>query len=149
MTEKNMQTFFGKFISNNPPPHAEAYELKFSKKNSIPFNVVQPHQITALMNSRRGGFFHKITDQPWGYTMNVRYTSKKPFDCFILANTPAFVVIWFYRPREKRIFVKIPIEVFLNEATISSRKSLTEIRAFEIGEAIEIILPKEKPAVNS
>lgn len=140
MTEKLMQTMFGKYLEANPPLQSELYELKICKKSSIPFNAVQPHQIAALLKATTTALYHKIADSPvsWGAGTAVRFTAKKPFDCFILVGAPAYIVIWFYHPRGKKVFIKISIGVFLQEMQTSVRKSLTETRALEIGIPLEI-----------
>jgi len=140
ISEKTMQSIFGRHLRKNPPPTAEVYELKISKKNSIPFDAVQPHQIEALQAAQTGGYYFKIPDQPvsWGASTQMRFAAKKPFDCFMIVNTPAFVVLWFYKLRQPKVFIKIPIRTFLAEKAISERKSLTETRALEIGESISI-----------
>lgn len=140
ISEKTMQSIFGRHLRKNPPPTAEVYELKISKKDSISFEAVQPHQVEALQAAQTAGFYFKIPDNPvsWGAATAIRFTAKKPFDCFMIVNTPAFVVLWFYKLRQPKVFIKIPIRTFLAEKAISTRKSLTEKRALEIGTIISI-----------
>ena len=133
MTEKEMQTLFGKHIQSNPPSQTEVYELKICKNTSLPFGDLKEHQIKALSDAESNFCYHRITDQPWIKDRPWTYTIKKPFDCFILVKAKAFVVLWFYKPRQSRVFIKIPIGAFLQEKEISKRKSITERRALEIG----------------
>ena len=121
-----MQTFFGKYLKENSPDETEVYELKFTKGISIPFDRVPEHQIEALLKSENEGLYHKITDQPWGRTSNIRYTSKKPFDCLFITKVKAYLVVWFYVPRKPKIFYKIRIKDFLEMEKQTDRKSFTE-----------------------
>lgn len=134
MVERDMQTFFGKHIQAFPPKQTEVYELKIVKGTSIPFNAVQEHQLQALFKASEDSIYHKITDQPWLPNRPNSFTSKKPFDCFVIVKAKAFIVLWFYKPRQPKIFIKIPIKAWYQEMLKSSRKSLTEERALEIGE---------------
>lgn len=140
MIEKHMQVFFGKYLKSHYPPSSEAYELKICKGTSLSFDAVQEHQIKALLEAEETGFYYKIPDQPvsWGADSPIRFAAKKPFDCLVLVKVKSYVVIWFYHERQKKIFLKIPIKVFIHEKEISTRKSLTEERANEIGEAVYI-----------
>jgi hypothetical protein len=138
MTEKDMQTLFGRHIKLHPPTQTEVYELKICKGTSLSFGDLKPHQQEALVNAEDNCLYHKITDQPWIKDRPWTYTLKKPFDCFILVEVKSFVVVWYYKSRKPKIFIKIPIKEFLKEQTISARKSLTEKRALEIGKPFMI-----------
>lgn len=140
MVEKDMQKIFKTHLDKNPIKATELYELKICKMNAMPFSSVQEHQIAALLQAHNGNLYHKIQDNPvsWGQGTFMRFTKKKPFDCLVLAHVASFVVIWYYRPREKKYFIKVPIEAFILEMKNSTRKSLTEARAREIGEVVEI-----------
>lgn len=134
MTERQMQTFFGKFVQNNSPSQSEVYELKIAKGTSLPFDSVQTHQKVALLQAEQSHLFHKITDQPWLPDRPYSFTAKKPFDCFVLVKVQSYVVLWFYKPRQPKIFIKIRIKDWIDEQNTSSRKSITEQRAKEIGQ---------------
>ena|SRR3990167_1476912 len=102
-----------------------AFELKLVKNSkSLPFSTVKDHQLAALTaaNSTEQGLFWKIMD--CGYI--------NPMDSFIIRNTPAYIVVQFWKPREK-IFYMIPVKNFIAERYSSRRKSLTEERALAIG----------------
>ena len=135
MIEKQMQVFFGKYLKSHYPNSSEAYELKICKGISLAFNAVQEHQIKALLEAEETGFYYKIPDQPvsWGADSPIRFAAKKPFDCLVLVKVRSYVVVWFYHERQRKVFLKIPIQVFIHEKETSTRKSLTEERAKEIG----------------
>ncbi len=137
MREADMQAFFGKHLRKNPPTQTEAYELKISKGNSLPYDAVKVHQVKALVEAEKN-FYYRITDAPVFQGQNTRFNSPRPFDCFILVNARAFVVIWFYEARTEKVFVKIPIQEFLKKRDTSTRKSITKEEAFAIGELIYV-----------
>lgn len=132
MRESEMQTIFGKYIRLHPPIQSEAYELKICKSTSLPFNSLKEHQIEALMGVEKG-FYHKLTDPPIFYGGKMRFNVPRPFDCMFLKKIIGFVVLWYYKSRKTKVFIKIPIRQFLQERDSSKRKSLTELRALEIG----------------
>jgi len=120
-----MQTLFGKYLLNNPPKESAVYELKFTPGKSIRFDALKGHQREGLRKAERGGFYHKITDQPWIKNRPYTYTLKKPFDCFFV-KCKAYVVVWFYKPRKLKRFYRIRITDFLMMETLAKRKSFTE-----------------------
>lgn len=131
MTERNMQTFFGNYIKCNLPEKSEAYELKFTKGTSIPFTSIKEHQEDALLEVEGEGLYHRITDQPWMKDRPFTFTRKKPFDCLVLANAEGYVVIWFYKPRQPKRFIKMRVKDFMRMKENSKRKSFTEEMAVE------------------
>lgn len=138
MIEKDMQTIFGKYVRSHPPDIAEVYELKICKGTSLPFNALAKHQEQALLQVKLG-FFHKLSDPPiWSKMNQTRFNIPRPFDCMFLTGIQAYVVIWYYHPRKVKVFIKIPVLIFLKEREISTRKSLTEQRAKELGTLIMI-----------
>jgi hypothetical protein len=132
MTEKQMQSFWGAYIKRHLRLESEAYELKITKNNSIPFEALKEHQVDALLRVEQKGLYHRITDQPWMKDRPNTYTLKKPFDCFCLVKAKGYVIIWFYKPRKRRVFYKISINEFLQAKMSSEHKSLTEHEAFMI-----------------
>ncbi len=102
--------------------------MKLTKGKSLPFDAVQPHQVTALFNAKNGKLVYKISDESYG---------QKPFDSFMLVGTPAWVVIMFYA-RGQKTFYMIDIDMWMNEEKMSERKSITEARAKEIGMECEL-----------
>ena len=126
MKEKDLQSILSRLI----PAHLDysaAFELKVSKSPSLPFSAVQEHQIHALLTAKQSKVFFKIPDG----TM-----SQSPFDCFMLASVPAYVVIIYYQPRQPKNFIFIDIEKFVDERDHSARKSLIKQRAIEIASFI-------------
>ena len=65
-----------------------AYELKSSHGERIPFSHLAEHQLVALMTISSGVdvFSYKISDSAIGY---------KPFDCFSMMNCKAWLVLGF------------------------------------------------------
>lgn len=127
MKERDIQTLFSKVITI-----PGVYELKLCKGTSLPYNAVAEHQIEALQQAQNGLFFHKISDQPWGTTNKFRFTKPKPFDCFVLDKTDAFVGVCFYKPRKKKEIYLIGINSFIIARDTDTRKSLTEEKAHDI-----------------
>ena len=128
MLEKDFQTKFNKWLKYNWNM-TSAFELKMVKGKSMPFNAVKEHQIIALrlVGSK---LVYKIADDSRG---------TKPFDCFMLVNSPGYIVIMFYKRGQKE-FIIIEISNFIKEMKTSKRKSLTEKRAKEICYKIGTIL---------
>lgn len=98
-----------------------AFELKYTKTDSLPFRSVQPHQLAALIAVRKQTFVFKIPDAGW----------QNPFDCFCLRKEPAYVVI-----KYPEFFCLIHTSIFAWEKDHSKRKSLTSERARQIAEII-------------
>lgn len=138
MTESQMQTLFRDYLLANPPKETEAYELKICKSNRLPFDAVRPHQVEALLQAETEHLFHKITDPPMFAGSRTRFNKPRPFDCLVLDKIKSFVVVWFFRPREKKVFLKIPIKNFLGYKANSTMKSFTEDEAKIIGEKLFI-----------
>jgi len=119
MKERDFQAEFGKRNLING-----VFELKFCKGTSIRFDSVAEHQEAALLAVEGDGLYHKITDQPFLKDMN--FQRKKPFDCFNLADIPAYVVIMFWRARKKKNVYYIPINKWVYFRDRADRKSITE-----------------------
>jgi len=124
MIEKNFQSLFTKWIRKNPPNESCAFELKIVKKGAMPFSAVAEHQIDGLHAAEWRGMYHKISDMS---------REKKPFDCFYMYGAKAYLVVWWYKPRQPKEMIWIDISSLMTEMTFSKRKSLTEARAKEIG----------------
>lgn len=132
-----MQTLFGKYIRSHKFSHSAVFELKICKGTSLPFDSVKDHQIEALQRATGRGLYHRLTDQPW-LEDRPAFTLQKPFDCFYLTGVLAFVVVWFYHPNKPKKFIFIPVSTWLDERDNCGRKSLTELRAREIGTEVLI-----------
>lgn len=136
MKEKDVQRLFGK----QNKVHG-VFELKLCKGKSLSFDSVADHQIKALTKAEGSeGLYHKISDtasRAAGVAGFSRFTAPKPFDCFFLKDTPAYVVIVFYVPSKKKTAYYIPVHEFVNmrQAVESGslgekpRKSFTEPHA--------------------
>lgn len=128
MRESDFQTKFSLWLKYHSEGSA-AYELKFCKDPSLPFTAVQPHQIRALQFAKHNKVIHKIADVG---------VLQKPFDAFVLAGVPAYVVIQFWKPGYK-IFYMIDIDDYVKESETSERQSLTEERAYQIGRSCLLV----------
>jgi len=127
MKESNFQTEFGKRNILKG-----VFELKLCKGKSLPFSSVAKHQEEALIAaSSKTGLFHKISDSPFFTDKKMRFTKPKPFDCFLLRDYPAFVVIMWWVPRKKKNVYYIHINDWIILKETAGRKSITEDMAFE------------------
>jgi len=120
MNEATFTTQFNHWLVRQNFPFSAVFELKITKSKSLPFTAVQPHQARSLRAAKRGRLIYKIPDVGLG---------QKPFDCFHLYQTKAFVVVFFYRPRQYNKFYLIDIDDFCNLKDSCGRKSLTEAMA--------------------
>lgn len=93
------------------------FEIKYTTKDSIPFDAVKEHQLWSLLTVRNNTFVYKIPDMG----------EKAPFDMFSMKQMPAYVVLKY--PRGVAI---IPIDVWCLESSRSKRRSLTWDRAREL-----------------
>jgi len=125
--EKDFQSAWNRWLKFNWEGGSAGFELKITKKSSLPFSRVEAHQIQALLDVKHGSLIYKISDQSIGF---------KPFDSFILTDAPAYVVIMYYKPRKQKRVCIIDVDTFVNEINTSKRKSLGEERAEEIAEQV-------------
>lgn len=106
-----------------------AFELKVTPTNSLPFSAVKDHQEAALYAAKHANLFVKIPD----------LGNKNPCDAIGLVMVPAYVVVMFRsKDAGQKEFFLIEIDTWLREKEFSSRKSLTEERAREIGKACSL-----------
>ena len=98
------------------PRYSCTLELKQTKTDSIPFSAVEPAQVAWALQ----------ISGPKGALVRVQGLTGEP-DYIWCCNMPAYVVI-----RYPRSFHLISIGTWLMERDGSKRKSLTEVRAFEI-----------------
>ena len=117
MKESQFQTMFKDWIYSNTARTilytSGVFELKIEKTKAMRFDKVKKHQIDALLLAKNDWFFHKISDSPIFYNMQTRFTTQKPFDCFFLVGVNAYVVIWFYHPRQEKKWLFIDIDDFI------------------------------------
>lgn len=105
-SERTLTAELSKFLRKNP----RANEVRFSfvcelkvKKGKQKLNLTkdfQPHQIPNLIKVVTGCLYHKISDMGTGF---------KPFDCFNICNTPAFVGVLWYTPRKPRFLYLLDV----------------------------------------
>ena len=126
MKESHFQTEFGK----RNRIHG-VFELKFCKGKSIPFNSLAEHQEKALLAVSKDGLFHKISDFPVFANSGVRFNHPKPFDCFYLSQTMAYVVVMFWIPRRKKNVYYVKIQDWLQMREKATRKGATEKMIFK------------------
>lgn len=113
MKERSFQTEFGKWLKIHAKEvGSAAFELKSTKGSSLPFSDVQPHQIDALWNAKHKQIYFKIPDVGF----------QNPFDCFLLDEARAFVVIRYGSGH----WYAIDVDDFVVTQKTSDRKSLTE-----------------------
>ena len=92
-----------------------AFEVKVVRGKSLPFNAVKDHQRDALYATKHNKVVWKIPDDG----------RQKPFDGFILANVPSFVVIYFISNGNKKFYM-VDIDEWISYSRESQRKSITE-----------------------
>jgi len=122
LREKDFQTEFGKRNKI-----AGVFELKFTKGKSLPFSALAEHQKRALIAAcGSDGLYHKISDFPIFSKSKARFNRPKPFDCFYLSQTMAYVVVMFWVSRKKKNVYYIKIEDWIRMRDRANRKSATE-----------------------
>jgi len=102
-----------------------AIECKICKETSLPFGSVKDHQINALYLAKHGLMNYKIPD--CGF-------DEKPFDLFMLVKVKAFIVIFWWTKRGQKDMTWIDVDIWNKERINSDRKSITFLKACEIGE---------------
>ena len=135
MKERDFQTEFAKRNTL-----IGAFELKFCKGTSLPFSALAPHQEQALLDfSSSKGLYHKLTDSPFfkDPSGKMRFTRPKPFDCFNIARTSAYVVVMFWVSRKRKMVYYIHIDWWIEMREKANRKSVTEVMAVEYAEVIQ------------
>lgn len=119
-----MQVKFGKWIRDNKYDKNAGFELKLCKgNNALPFSAFEPQQPVSLQKAKHEFIFKKLSDAD---------RTLKPFDCFVLAKSEAWVIAGWYHERKGINVYWLDIDVFLEEQKTSTRKSITEERAAEI-----------------
>jgi penicillin-binding protein-related factor A (putative recombinase) len=114
---KNEREFTTQFIKwlkafKNEPM---AFEAKVVRGTSLPFSAVKQHQKDALYAAKHNKIVWKIPDDG----------RQKPFDGFILAGVPSFVVVYFVRKGNK-VFYMVDVDEWISYESQSPRKSITE-----------------------
>jgi hypothetical protein len=119
MNEAEFQTFFTKWSKYQYPQFTHnnvgVFELKVVDGNSLAKKKVQDNQIHALYIANTQSMSYKIPDAG---------IAQKPFDSFMVANVPAYVVCLYNRKaRDERAFCLIPISFFLSWEPVSLKLS--------------------------
>lgn len=120
MNERDLQCLFRNWLRANWKSSA-AFELKICKTDRFNLKCIAPHQLANLELANNRLFTYKLPD----------LGLQNPFDCLTLFQVPAYVVIFFYKPRQPKKFHAIPIGhviAYIN----SGQKSLTEKEAEEL-----------------
>lgn len=119
--EANFQTFFNRYVREKKL--AGVFELKQTTEDSISFSDLKPHQREGLLAVEEGGFVWKLSDAD---------PREKPFDMIATGLMSAYVAVKF----PGKMITVIPIDDFLQEESVSNRKSLTLARAIIIASKI-------------
>lgn len=132
MNEATFTTQFQKYLRSNFY-YSGCFEIKITKKDSIPFSQVKQHQIDNLLQVENHQLIYKISD--------IGIINYRPFDVVCLRRLPAYIVILFYQPRSKdNRFYAIRVNRWIEEESMTThRKSLTKERADAICEFSGII----------
>lgn len=111
--EAHFQTIFKHWVQSQWRDGSAAFELKRTETDKFYVSHLAPHQKLALTAAYEDRIYHKISDGTF---------SQNPFDCFVLQQSLAYVVIAF----GKRLsgFYLIPIYTW-NEKT-KEKSSVTE-----------------------
>ena len=99
-SEASFQILFKGFLKKNPPEGTEVHELKLVREGNFPIAqwiLKNPHQARGLMQSKKGGCYHKLSDMSMGL---------KPFDSFYIKGAEAFLVV-FFNEFEKFIMIEV------------------------------------------
>jgi len=98
--ERKLASDFSRWLRKSKHSHVLkftfALELKI-KHGDQTLNLkrdFQPQQIPSLLGVLKGCLYHKISDAGRGL---------KPFDCFNMCHTPAFIGVCWYKPRAKKV----------------------------------------------
>jgi penicillin-binding protein-related factor A (putative recombinase) len=102
-----------------------AWEAKITKSGRLPFNALAPHQEEKLLKA----------ETVHGEKLPDIGLARKSFDGFVLHRAEANILVIYYRPHDTEIY-EIPIRAFVNEKYASKEKSLSRMRAAEIGTRI-------------
>ncbi len=120
MKESQIQSLFGKKNTANG-----VFEIKLVKEKRFNFkSKMEDQQIPSLLKAEsEDGCYHKLSDMSAG---------KKPWDCQRIANTPAYIVLVWYKPRKPKMAYYIRIGDI--SKFIDNNKSITEEEARNICE---------------
>ena len=103
--EAKFQIWFKHYLQSKWLGKSAAFELKVAKTDRISYKVFLPHQLQSLLLAKKGMLYFKIPDMSF---------SQLPFDCFVLKESEAYVVIKF-----RSGVVMIDIEKLLAKKCVS------------------------------
>lgn len=119
---KKIEADFGVYLKNwlkkNPLPDSCTIELKQTKTNSFPFIKIQPKQVAYAVKAKSDD----------GVLIRIQGTDGQP-DYAYFRNAPVSYFIIRY-PKQ---FSLIDVDAFVFERDNCDRKSLTDVRAEQIG----------------
>jgi len=152
MKERDMQLKFNHFVRDNMEYLKDklgpsvAFELKIEHGKSFAFKNVLPHQVQALCQSCNGSFYYKIPDDPIFKQSKTMFHIKRPYDCYYMSDSGAYIVVWFYEPRKDKPIYLIDINNFIGLSVkwpkLYNRKSMTEEQIKENSDHIFLLKKK-------
>jgi len=121
MKEKDFQVSFNHWLAHNWHNGSSAFELKIVKppNKSLPFSAIAEHQYKGLTLATQR-LVWKISDSDM---------SRKPFDCFILQEAQAFVVVLWHIPRRQNLVTMIQVHDLIDYRATSNKKSVSQSEA--------------------
>jgi hypothetical protein len=129
--EAEMQVVFKHWIQAKWNNGSAAFELKRTLTNRFYIPNLQEHQVAALKQSFDATLYYKIPDDSRG---------TKPFDCFVLQQSMAYVVIGFGKSLTG--WYIIPIWVWLEKSKKKTSVTSEEVAAWKDVEYVKI--PKKQ-----
>ncbi len=119
MYEKDLQSALNKVLArmkvfDQRSLAIESKLVNLSKRKSLPFSEVKPHQRRGLRLAQKK-LIYKIPDDSY---------DQKPFDAFMLVAAIGYVCVFWYMPRKLKEAHLITINDFLKIEEDSKRKSL-------------------------
>jgi len=118
MKEKDFQGSFNHWLARHWHNGSAAFELKIVKHpdKSLPFSAIADHQYKGLELATKR-IVWKIPDTD---------LRQKPFDCFILQEAGAYVVVLWHIPRKQNLVTILDIKELNLYRAVSSKKSLNQ-----------------------
>ena len=117
--EAKFQIWFKHYLQSEWKSGSAAFELKVTQSDMLAKRAVLPHQVQSLLMAKRGLLYFKIPDDS---------RSAKPFDCFVLQEAEAYLVVKF-----RSGVVMIPIEAY-----VKIKSSLKFEKAKQIGSVLQL-----------
>lgn len=129
--ESQLQIIFKHWLQAHWNNGSAAFELKRTETDRFYIPNLAPHQKLALTQAYEGTLYHKIADAGMGQT---------PFDCVVLQQAIAYVVLGF--GKKLAGFYLVPIWVW-NEKT-QGKKSVLETELSKWKDVEYVKIPKKK-----